>query len=110
MELLKPGVSFGEFAEKAWRIPDLYWARRYSATVHGVGLADEYPVIPHLDAFTDRGAYDGVLEAGMTVCVESYIGAETGGEGVKLERQVLITETGVKLLSTLPFEEALFGG
>jgi Xaa-Pro dipeptidase len=110
MALLKPGVSFREYADKAWRIPDIYWARRYSATVHGVGMADEYPVIPHFDAFTDGLAYDGVLEAGMTVCVESYIGADTGNEGVKLEQQVLITETGVELLSTFPFEETLLSG
>ena len=51
-----------------------------------------------------------MLEAGMTICVESYIGAEGGDEGVKLEQQVLITESGVELLSTFPFEEALLGG
>jgi Xaa-Pro dipeptidase len=43
----------------------------------------------------------------MTLCVESYIGAEGGAEGVKLEQQVLITETGVQLLSPYPFEEEL---
>ena len=32
----------------------------------------------------------------MTVCVESYIGAEDGLEGVKLEEQVLITEEGCR--------------
>jgi Xaa-Pro aminopeptidase len=45
----------------------------------------------------------------MTLCVESYIGAEGGTEGVKLEEQVLITETGVQRLSTFPFEDALLG-
>jgi Xaa-Pro aminopeptidase len=48
-----------------------------------------------------------VFEAGMTVCVESYIGAEGGAEGVKLEQQVLIGEDGVQLLSPYPFEEEL---
>lgn len=43
----------------------------------------------------------------MTLCVESYIGAEGGTEGVKLEQQVLITETGVELLSRFPFEDDL---
>lgn len=43
----------------------------------------------------------------MTLCVESFIGEEHQGEGVKLEQQVLITETGVELLSRFPFEEAL---
>ena len=41
----------------------------------------------------------------MTLCVEAYIGSEHGTEGVKLEEQVLITETGVERLSTYPYEE-----
>jgi Xaa-Pro aminopeptidase len=43
----------------------------------------------------------------MTVCVESYVGEVGGDEGVKLEQQVLITETGTLLLSTYPFEDEL---
>ena len=43
----------------------------------------------------------------MTLCVESYIGEEGGAEGVKLEQQVLVTETGTSLLSQFPFEDAL---
>ena len=43
----------------------------------------------------------------MTVCVESFIGEESGSEGVKLEQQVLITETGTELLSEFPFEDTL---
>tara|TARA_B100001146_G_C15962966_1_gene340634 strand:+ start:520 stop:630 length:111 start_codon:yes stop_codon:yes gene_type:complete len=35
----------------------------------------------------------------MAICVESYIGAESGAEGVKLEEQVLVTGTGTELLS-----------
>ena len=40
----------------------------------------------------------------MTLCVESFIGEEGGREGVKLEEQVIITEYGVELLSSYPFE------
>jgi Xaa-Pro aminopeptidase len=40
----------------------------------------------------------------MTLCIESYIGAEGGREGVKLEEQVLVTETGIEPLSTFPLE------
>ncbi|HXV24133.1 MAG TPA: Xaa-Pro peptidase family protein [Alphaproteobacteria bacterium] len=107
MELLKPGLGFRELAEKAWRIPNAYWGNRYSVVVHGVGMADEYPHVGHLDEFTSGMGYDGVFEANMAVCVESYIGAEGGAEGVKLEQQVLITENGVQLLSPYPFEEEL---
>jgi hypothetical protein len=43
----------------------------------------------------------------MVVCVESYIGATGGSQGVKLEEQVLITEHGHELLSSFPFEDSL---
>jgi Xaa-Pro aminopeptidase len=43
----------------------------------------------------------------MTLCVESYIGAKDGTEGVKFEEQVLVTESGAELLSRFPFDEAL---
>jgi Xaa-Pro aminopeptidase len=62
--------------------------------------------VVYLEDFAGAG-YDGVFEAGMTVCVESYIGEEGGHEGVKLEQQVLIAEHGIEPLSTFPFEDAL---
>jgi len=100
---LRPGMSFREAAEKSWPIPEEFLANRYSCMIHGVGLADEYPSIKFLPDFADRG-YDGILEPGMTLCVESYTGAHGGREGVKLEEQILITATGVERLSTYPFE------
>jgi Xaa-Pro aminopeptidase len=108
IELVKPGVTMREFAEKAWRIPDRYAANRYSSVAHGVGLCDEWPRVPHLVDFP-RSGYDATLEPGMTFCVESYIGEEGGTEGVKLEQQVLVGESGYQILSTFPFEEALGG-
>jgi Xaa-Pro aminopeptidase len=108
MDLLKPGLGFRELAERAWRLPASCAANRYSVVVHGVGLCDEYPAVVYLEDF-DAAGYDGLFEAGMAVCVESYIGEEGGREGVKLEQQVLITETGIEPLSTFPFEDALLG-
>jgi Xaa-Pro aminopeptidase len=43
----------------------------------------------------------------MVLCVESFTGSENGREGVKLEEEVLITDTGVEILSKYPFEKAL---
>jgi len=71
-------------------------------------MADEYPDVPHLLDWDETG-YDGVFEENMTLCVESYIGAEGGAEGVKLEEQVLLTAEGPQILSTFPFEDALLG-
>jgi Xaa-Pro dipeptidase len=43
----------------------------------------------------------------MVLCVESYAGERGGREGVKLEQQILVTETGPELLSSFPLEDSL---
>jgi Xaa-Pro aminopeptidase len=104
-ELLRPGRGFREFGELAWKIPTRYFDQNYGCLLHGVGLVDEWPAIgcdPN-----DPLGQAGEFVPGMTVCVESYIGEVGGLEGVKLEQQVLITETGGEILSRYPLESAL---
>ena len=102
--ILKAGKTFREISEQAWVIPDEFMSNRYGSMMHGVGLADEYPSIRHGPDFAAKG-YDGMLEEGMTLCVESFIGVEGGKEGVKLEEQVLITGDGIEQLSSYALEE-----
>ena len=102
LELVKPGVSYREFNDKSWQIPDKYQPYRYSLAAHGVGMADEYPVIPLHPDFD--GAHGGQIEKGMVLCIESLIG-EAGSESIKLETQVLVTETGAERLDSFPFED-----
>ncbi|KAF4461244.1 peptidase yqhT [Fusarium albosuccineum] len=106
MDMLKPGLTFREYADQAWDMPEQCWANRYFLSAHGCGLTGEYPYLYHLGDVPEAG-YDGVIEPGMILCVESYIGKEGGTQGVKLEQQVLVTETGIELLPKFPFEEAL---
>lgn len=106
MEILKPGMSFREYADNAWNIPEKYHANRYYLSAHGCGMTGEYPYLYHHADFPASG-YDGEILPGMTLCVESYIGEDGGREGVKLEQQLLMTETGIQLLSRFPFEEEL---
>ena len=68
-------------------------------------MADEYPVIYY--PVEEKFHFDGELEAGMVICVESYVGEIGGREGVKLENQLLITESGPINLARYPFEEEL---
>jgi Xaa-Pro aminopeptidase len=101
--VMKAGMTFAEFNERAWRLPEKYQARRYGLAFHGVGMADEWPSVPnHVDF---ARAYPGRLEENMTVCLESLIGEENGRECVKLESQVLITGKGAVRLDSFPFEE-----
>ena len=87
----------------AFRLPEECRKNRYSVVLHGVGLCDEYPCAYYPE--DAEKAYDRVLEPGMALCVESYIGKEGGHEGVKLEDQILITETGIERLSIFPLDD-----
>ena len=96
-------MSFREITEKACALPDDCMPNRYSLLYHGVGMGDEYPDIFYLRDW-EKFASDGILEKNMVLCVESYVGVAGGKEGVKLEEQLLITETGVESLSSYPYE------
>ncbi|KIC07526.1 peptidase M24 [Leisingera sp. ANG-M1] len=101
MALLQPGLSFAEFDAKSWQIPEPYQPYRYSLAAHGVGMADEWPVVPlHVDF---DGAHGGQFEENMVICIESLIG-EKGSESVKLETQVLVTADGPVRLDSFPWE------
>ena len=102
VELIKHGVSFKEFTEKSWKLPDEYYGNRYSCMVHGIGLCDEWPMIKYP---TDGGQREGHFEKNMTITVESYIGKVGGNEGVKLEQQYLVGENKLELLSHHQLEE-----
>jgi Xaa-Pro aminopeptidase len=101
-EKLKPGESFKELTFDSYRY-DPGEFHQYSCLYHGVGLCDEYPSIYFPSSWEATG-YDGVLEPGMVLCVESFVGRKTGGPGVKLEEQVLITDRGNEVLSHYPIE------
>lgn len=106
MGIIEPGLTFAEYSERAWDLPDRFAAHRYYLSSHGVGMTGEYPYLYHAQDFASFG-YDGVIEPGMTLCVESFIGGPDTSEGVKLEQQVLVSETGTELMSLYPFDDAL---
>ncbi len=102
--LLRAGISTTEISHASFRMPSKFEDQQYLGLFHGVGLGDEHPVaVPA--KFVHRGVMETVLEPGMTVSIESYVGEVGGAEGVKLEEQVLITETGSEPLSTYPIDE-----
>ena len=99
--LIKNGVSFREFSEKSWKLPEEYYGNRYSCMIHGIGLCDEWPQIKYP---TDGGQIEGYFEKNMTITVETYIGKVGGREGVKLEQQYLVGENNLELMSHHPLE------
>ena len=105
---LKPGVSIKELVFGGHKLDEKYWKQKYACKMHGVGLCDEWPYVNYPDGWTE-GAFDAVLEPGMVLCVEALISPEGGDFSIKLEDQVLITETGCENLTRYPFDERLMG-
>ncbi len=69
----------------------------------------EYPLIWYRED-EEWGAYDGVFEENMVVCVECYVGEIGAKEGVKLEQPIWIKSDGPELLSDFPLEDTCPGG
>lgn len=102
-ELLRPGLGFLEYSDKAYQLPDECIPNRYADVAHGCGLGVEYPFIWYRED-EEWGAYDGVFEQNMVVCIECYVGEAGGHEGVKLEQPVWLSDDGPVVLSQYPFE------
>ncbi|MCB2094882.1 MAG: aminopeptidase P family protein [Rhodobacteraceae bacterium] len=108
MDMLKPGVSIRELSFGSHRLDDNFQKQKYGCLMHGVGLCDEWPAVNYPDSWVD-GAFDYVLEPGMVMCVEALVSPEGGDFSIKLEDQVLITETGYENLTKYPFDARLMG-
>jgi Xaa-Pro aminopeptidase len=110
-DLVRPGVTFEEFARRAPRLPNAYAAQRYPTMVHQAGLEDEGPGIPYPD--DDRGPRRIMpkreLKENMVLCLECYAGKPGAPFGVKLEDQVLVTNDGARLICAYPYEAKLLG-
>jgi Xaa-Pro aminopeptidase len=106
---LEPGLTFAEYNDRSWRIPERFRPRNYGLAFHGVGLADEWPsVATHVGWDTGQFApAEGTIEPGMTVCVESLVALDGTGESVKLETQVLVTDHGPIRLDRFAWEDWL---
>ena len=106
MELLGPGVSFRELTFGGHQLHPEFVDNQYSCRMHGVGLCDEWPLIAYPERWRE-GAFEDVLQPGMVVCVEALIGRAGGDFSIKLEDQVLITETGYENLTSYPLDARL---
>ncbi|HHX26894.1 MAG TPA: aminopeptidase P family protein [Firmicutes bacterium] len=100
LEAVKPGVTAGEIhrvAVAAGRTVDPTLRREHVG--HGVGLeVHEEPIL--------RAGNDMIIEPGMVLCVEvgKYV-PEVGG--FQVEDTVVVTESGIEVLSSLPKTLAL---
>jgi Xaa-Pro dipeptidase len=104
---VRPGLTCGELAAAAPRLPERYLPQRYECMIHGVGLEEESPSVCYPQ---DRQSNaDTVIEEHMALVVELYAGEVGSPHGVKLGDQVLVTRDGCRLLAPYPFDERLLG-
>ena len=106
MELMQPGTAFRELSFGGHQLPEAYRAQRYCVKMHGTGMCDEFPSIYYPEDYIE-GAFDYHLEPGMVFSVEVYAGKVGGRDGVKLENQVLITDSGYENLTDYPYDARL---
>jgi len=109
IEIIKPGVTTRELAEK-WPPGPQIWKDIYikhedqtagSNWGHGIGLTlYEYPII-----WRETSLYDPItLQAGMTFAIETQHGTP-GSHGVRIEEMVHVTENGYEIMSQWPVGE-----
>jgi hypothetical protein len=79
-------MSFADMTRVSHRLPEMFRPLRYGVLAHGVGLCDEYPSVRYPEDVEAHGY--------------------GGHDGVKLEEQVLITDSGAVPLSTYQYEAA----
>ncbi len=108
MQMLRPGVNIQDLSRNTHVLRPEFQKLKYGCLMHGVGLCDEWPLVAYPDKMVE-GAFDYELQPGMTLCVEVLVSPEGGDFSIKLEEQVLITETGFENLISYPFDPRLMG-
>jgi len=102
MDLFRPGATLRDITERLW-YPSVEDYNGYTVMAHGVGLCDEYPSLFTREKW-DAVGFDDVIQAGFVLSVEAFVGRRSGGEGVKLEQQIVVRESGPELLTHYPIE------
>jgi Xaa-Pro aminopeptidase len=104
-EMVRPGLTCRDLADRAPRLPAKYMPQRYEVMIHGIGLEEESPSVAYPGDPQPNG--DRVLVENMALVVELYCGEVGGSDGVKLGDQVVVTTGGVKDLVPYRYSAAL---
>ena len=103
-DLVRPGVTCRELAERAPRLPDRYLPQRYECMIHGIGLEEESPSVAYPG--DPQPNPDTVLEEGMALVIEVYAGEVGGRNGVKLGDEIVLASDGPRNLVPYPYSSA----
>jgi Xaa-Pro aminopeptidase len=109
--LVKPGVTTADVvalwpAAEEFGFPgeEAAFGLQYG---HGVGLSIwERPIFSRMISFD----HPEVLEEGMVFALETYWPAKDGWSAARIEEEVVVTATGVEVITKFPAEELLVAG
>ena len=99
--VVRPGLTCGELADLAPKLPEKYLPQRYECMVHSVGLEEESPSVCYpIDRQSNGDRLIGRTWRSSSSCTPGEVG---GDHGVKLGDEVLVTADGVRVLAPYPF-------
>lgn len=103
-DLIKPGVSTAEVAAAWPKAQDQGFKDEIDAqgtqSGHGIGLSiHEKPYIYRVLSLE----HPTILQPGMCIAMETFYGE--GQDGARIEIEVIVTETGKKIITQFPYEE-----
>jgi Xaa-Pro dipeptidase len=106
IQLVKPGVGTDEVARVWPRAEDFGFTDEMAAFGlqfgHGLGLGlHERPIISRLNSLTDPVE----IQAGMVFALETYCPATDGFSAARIEEEVVVTESGVEVLTRFPAQD-----
>ncbi|GBD28031.1 Creatinase [bacterium HR31] len=109
LEAMRPGVTNRDVADRIRAEARRHGLEEHFLTLfigHGIGVGSNEP--PYVgEVFPDAG--EVVLEPGMVFAMEPliWVPGVRGGGGVRLEDMVLVTDSGPRVLSRLPYDPRL---
>ena len=106
IQTVRPGVGTDEVAALWPKAEDFGFANEMDAFGlqfgHGLGLGlHERPIISRLNSMTNPVE----IQAGMVFALETYCPASDGVSAARIEEEVVITESGAKVLTRFPAQE-----
>jgi Xaa-Pro dipeptidase len=111
VEMVRPGITTADIA-KCWPGPEVLGLKTEKEALasqwgHGIGLGLwELPVISR--AFSLDYPYP--IKKNMVFALETYAGPENGKFGVRIEEEVVVTDTGHEVITKYPADELLACG
>lgn len=108
IDVVKPGATTADIASK-WPGPEVLGAKHEEEVLasqwgHGIGMSIwELPVISR--AWSLEHPYP--IKENMVMALETYAGPPSAGFGIRIEEEIVVTNTGHKVITKFPVDELM---